>query len=148
MQEDWKYRTEQCTVPSGALEKTDRLFTAEVTEREERERRERRGRKIIAGAHARTHTHSVSSSSSPSGTLSTSSSASFPRVLGSCSGDWLCAILKQKTSLSLSLCSFAHHSPDFHQKMVTDAFELDIVDEEALATMVNRVTKLIYRTLL
>ena len=57
MQEDWKYRTEQCTVPSGALDKTDRLFTAEVTEREERERRERRGRKIIAGAHAHTHTH-------------------------------------------------------------------------------------------
>ena len=35
-------------------------------------------------------------------------------------------------SLSLPLSS-----PDFHQKLVTDTFELDVVDEEHLATMVT-----------
>ena len=30
VEEEWKYRTENCTVPSGALEKTENLFTAEV----------------------------------------------------------------------------------------------------------------------
>ena len=29
------------------------------------------------------------------------------------------------------------HSPDFHQRLVTDAFELDVIDEEGLAAMVN-----------
>ena len=55
MQEDWKYRTEQCTVPSGALDKTDRLFTAEVMEREERGE----GGRLLP-VHMRTHTHTVS----------------------------------------------------------------------------------------
>ena len=31
MEEEWKYRTEHCTVPSGAQEKAENLFTAEVT---------------------------------------------------------------------------------------------------------------------
>ena len=50
MQEDWKYRTELCTVPPGALDMADRLFTAEVTERGERKKREERERRLL-------HTH-------------------------------------------------------------------------------------------
>lgn len=28
--EEWKYRTETCTVPPGAVRRADNLFTAEV----------------------------------------------------------------------------------------------------------------------
>ena len=31
LDEEWRYRTEQCTVPPGVLGKTHRLFTAEVS---------------------------------------------------------------------------------------------------------------------
>jgi hypothetical protein len=84
MQEDWKYRTELCTVPPGALDMADRLFTAEC----------------LRFFQSKWHIVNFKFSEF---------SASFGKLL----------------------------SPDFHQKMVTDAFESDVVDEEGLATTKN-----------
>ena len=50
LEEEWRYRTEQCTVPPGALENSLSLFTAEVRREGGRRNGEgkRKGREVVS----------------------------------------------------------------------------------------------------